>query len=659
MPPVAPGSRRPGAWPATPPDGAGSVRHRSPTGRRWPPRPRRRPPCRRVGPLARGSARGSTWAAACRCGYRAGSGRSRQEREIHPTSARTPRPRSEARHGPGPPWVWSVARRARRAWRQATRPSCLRTGRWAPPGPMIWFIRWVTDSQRDNVVPHDPQPAIHAACVVYQGHLGGDRSVVDSPVVGQDRGNGKARQIVSGIDRCEPEGGDSFGADHGVEDRDDRPATGEFVDHLERGRLAIVGDVAFVGDSHSKDLRAADRQPGIVEQLGDALGVVCGHLRVHLFGEVDEASGEVGLTGAPRQVLRVERHTVASYPRSRPERLEAEGLGGGGLDHLPDVDVERTRQLGHLVDQPDVDRPIGVLEELRHLGGASRWHHVNGRNEATVRRRSDGARSRGDAPDDLGDVPRLQWPTRRHPLRGERQPDVTVELQAGPRDGREEEPFRRAGIGRRLETDQLTRSGHLGNGIGGCLDEREVGLTVAPQGARHADDDRIRRRQGLRIIGDRGAAWQCAAQGLVADVVDRRPTSGKLCEPVSRNVKPDAGQAALDTGYQERKADVSQADNSQPPGRSGEKAFGVIERKHGGQRYQPLPEHRGRCAVPRVRPPGSPPVPWTARLRSPDPGGRTGRGGRCRGRSHLRAPRWYRWSLRWRRPPRCRPHRRR
>ena len=50
------------------------------------------------------------------------------------------------------------------------------------------------------------------------------------------------------------------------------------------------------------------------------------------------------------------------------ELHEAVGLGGRRLDHLPHVDAQLVAHDRHLVDQGDIDRPEGVLQQLDHLG---------------------------------------------------------------------------------------------------------------------------------------------------------------------------------------------------------------------------------------------------------------------------------------------------
>ena len=93
---------------------------------------------------------------------------------------------------------------------------------------------------------------------------------------------------------------------------------------------------------------------------------------VDLAGELDELGVEVVLAGLEGEVEGVDRQAVAAHPRARLEAHEAERLGRGGVDHLPDVDPEAVGELGELVDEGDVDRAEDVLEQLRELGRLGR-----------------------------------------------------------------------------------------------------------------------------------------------------------------------------------------------------------------------------------------------------------------------------------------------
>jgi hypothetical protein len=49
------------------------------------------------------------------------------------------------------------------------------------------------------------------------------------------------------------------------------------------------------------------------------------------------------------------------------EGLEAERLGGGAPDGISQVHAELVAEDRHLVDQRDVDVPVGILQQLGHL----------------------------------------------------------------------------------------------------------------------------------------------------------------------------------------------------------------------------------------------------------------------------------------------------
>src|SRR5208283_2228841 len=56
------------------------------------------------------------------------------------------------------------------------------------------------------------------------------------------------------------------------------------------------------------------------------------------------------------------------------ERHEAEGLGGGGIDHFPDVHAHAQAEHLELVDEGDVDAAKDIFQEFGHFRGARRAH---------------------------------------------------------------------------------------------------------------------------------------------------------------------------------------------------------------------------------------------------------------------------------------------
>ena len=55
---------------------------------------------------------------------------------------------------------------------------------------------------------------------------------------------------------------------------------------------------------------------------------------------------------------------MSSQSWSWVERHKAEGLAGGCLDNLPDIEFKFIRDDGDFVDQADVDRSEGILEKV-------------------------------------------------------------------------------------------------------------------------------------------------------------------------------------------------------------------------------------------------------------------------------------------------------
>ena len=106
----------------------------------------------------------------------------------------------------------------------------------------------------------------------------------------------------------------------------------------------------------------------VVEGQGRALHDVIGHSVVDFAGQFDESGGHADFAGLPRQVKRVDGNAVPAQAGAGVERLEAEGLGAGGGDHLPDVDAHGGEHDFHFVDQGDVDGPVNVLQQLGGLG---------------------------------------------------------------------------------------------------------------------------------------------------------------------------------------------------------------------------------------------------------------------------------------------------
>ncbi len=172
---------------------------------------------------------------------------------------------------------------------------------------------------------------------------------------------------------------------------------------------------------------------------------------------------------------------MSADPRPGVERHEAERLGAGRFDDLPQVDVEFAAEHRHLVDQRDVDVPEGVLEQLGHLGLAGALDLDDGVADLGVEvDRGFGGRT-VHAADDLGGVADAVGRVARvDPLGGVGQQVVAAGDQ--PRSGVQQRPddlLGRARIGRGLQHHQITWAQACRHRAGGGLDRPEVGHPLA------------------------------------------------------------------------------------------------------------------------------------------------------------------------------------
>jgi hypothetical protein len=95
-------------------------------------------------------------------------------------------------------------------------------------------------------------------------------------------------------------------------------------------------------------------------------------------------------------------------PGSGVEAHEAEGLGGGGVEHVPDVETEAVVDDLELVDEGDVDRAEDVFGELRGLGNAGRGDPHCRVDDLIVEGLGEVTGNWIDAAHDLGDVGRAE-----------------------------------------------------------------------------------------------------------------------------------------------------------------------------------------------------------------------------------------------------------
>ena len=252
--------------------------------------------------------------------------------------------------------------------------------------------------------------------------------------------------------------------------------------------------------------------------------------------------------------MRVARDAVAAHAGARHEPHEAERLGGGGVDHLGDVQLEDAARVGDLVDERDVHRPERVLEQLRHLGGRCRRDGVYRGAVPGHRLGGLAAALRRDAADDAGHrLVRMGGVARVDALRAEHHEHVLAGPQSPLAQRLGEKVTGTADIGRRGQHQDLPRYRVRHHRLAGPAQDAQVGDQVIVDRRRYADDDRARPAQSGRLRGELeglgvgGGEAQAFPVGLEqvdappADVIQARGVDVDADHPVAGRVERECG----------------------------------------------------------------------------------------------------------------------
>ena len=302
---------------------------------------------------------------------------------------------------------------------------------------------------------------------------------------------------------------------------------------------------------------ALDRLPGVVEGLGDARDHVIGHAVVDLVRMLDElhAVAEL-LPGAPRQVGGVDRDAVAADAGARPEGLVAEGLRGSGVQRLPDVDAEVAGEHGELVDEGDVHLPVGVLDQLGHLGLPRRRRRDDRVDERRVERDRELTAPVGEPRHDLrGGVEPVVAVARIDPLGTVTEREVAPRLQPRRLQDRPEQLLGGARVGRRFEHHEHARRQEPRHVLGRGQHHREVGGAVGERG-RQTQHDHVGVGEWRRRLAERGAVHRLDLR--IRHVADVRPAIPQRVDLGVVAVDPDHTEAGRMHADQERQPDVAE-----------------------------------------------------------------------------------------------------
>src|SRR5262245_54786519 len=216
------------------------------------------------------------------------------------------------------------------------------------------------------------------------------------------------------------------------------------------------------------------------------------HVGIDLACQLDESRLLAVLSGQPRQLERIDRDAVSAETRARVERLEAEGFGLRRLNDFPHVDSDLVVEDLELVDEGDVHRAIGVLEDLAGLGDLHARRTDDIHNGMAVQRTGSLAALLVESANHLWNRRGLKMSVARVlALRAEREKVVRSALQPGRFEQREDLFASRCWIGGALKNDQLARAKSGGDGRRGALDETQIGVAALIERRRNADDDAV------------------------------------------------------------------------------------------------------------------------------------------------------------------------
>ena len=201
--------------------------------------------------------------------------------------------------------------------------------------------------------------------------------------------------------------------------------------------------------------------------------------------------------------------------------MKAEGLRGGGIDDLPDVEIHAQAQHLEFVDQRDVDAAVNIFEQFRHFRGCGRRNEDGATEDRTVERGGDFTGLRVRSANHFRNVMASDLRIAGiFALRRKSDPDIVVAGFAVSRhsqagfvlflENRHQNFFRRARIGSALENHDLAGPQVGSDGVRGVGNKAEIGLVILVERRRDADDDRVHGgdlrvvRGGLKAVGLRG-----------------------------------------------------------------------------------------------------------------------------------------------------------
>ena len=341
-----------------------------------------------------------------------------------------------------------------------------------------------------------------------------------------------------------------------------RPPLQEELHDLKRRGLPDIVHVPLVGHPQKQYLRPLDGLPAPVQGFYRPLHHVIGHVGIYLSCQFDEAGGEVELSGPPGEVEGIYGDTVPSQTRAGVEGLKAEGFALCHLDHLPYVHPHPLAEHLHLVDQGDIDRPVDVLEQLRHLGhpgGGYRDHPLDHR---PVERLANPEAALRHPPHHLGDLVKgVTLVSRVLPFWGVYEEVILSHLESRGLKPGEDLLLGGARVGGALEGYELSGAEVLGDRLGGLHHKGEVRFPVGAKGGGNADEDRVCLPQPREVGSGAKPPLPRLLHLFLRDVADVRGPFSEGPDLPRIGVKPQDPKAHFREPQGEGKAHISEPDH--------------------------------------------------------------------------------------------------
>ena len=336
------------------------------------------------------------------------------------------------------------------------------------------------------------------------------------------------------------------------------------IHDIKGGGLAVIRDVRLVGETDDQDPNSLNRKGDRIESLDQVTDHVEGHSTVDLSCKLDETGVEIELACFPREVVGIKRNAVTANPWARIKGHEAEGLGLGGIDHLPDVDPHRCVDPLEFVHEGDVDETEDIFGEFHSLGGVAATDGDHLADGAGVEFDGSLLTPRSESAHDFWHfLENALLVTRILAFRGKGQGEINAGLKPGfglqnlteilPGGSR---------VGAGFEGDKHPFPEHGGNLFPSGEDEGDIGIKVRAKRGGDTDDDRFALGEFLFVAREgQEVFFRQHIDPLGGDGRQRGVSRLKFFHARLIKVESDGAASCFGKTDGQRDADISQADD--------------------------------------------------------------------------------------------------